>query len=178
MNIEYKNFLKVIETYIKEKNIRGVFVGHEGGSDLVAGDKTIVKLIQENSSVSSQDILNKAKELTEADEQGQIEFDTWRGKNIFPPLPCDPTSKSWDYEARRSYLRLMFNRLGFYKGSFLNMRESSHCPDGFPTTLSWSAFGAKGGPNGTNKKDADKIIQSFLEFYMPDKKMTEYFKGF
>lgn len=51
---------------------------------------------------------------------------------MFPPLPCDPKSKKSDYEARRAYLRIMFYRLGFYKGSFKNIKEPIHVLPGFP----------------------------------------------
>ena len=99
-----------------------------------------------------------------------LEFDTW---------PCDPTSKTWDYEARRGYLRTCFNRLGFYKGSFKSIKEPSHCPDGFPSDkLSWETFGKKGGPNGCRKQDADKIIQAFFDHYMPGTRMSTYYRGY
>ena len=108
-----------------------------------------------------------------------LEFDTWRGKEMFPPLPCDPTSKTWDYEARRGYLRTCFNRPGFYKGSFKSIKEPSHCPDGFPSDkLSWETFGKKGGPNGCRKQDADKIIQAFFDHYMPGTRMSTYYRGY
>ena len=178
INVEHNKFLKNIEKYIKEHNIYGVFVGHQGGSDLVAGEKKILTLIKDNSSISTQDILDRAKELAEGTDDGELEFETWRGQNMFPPLPCDPKSKSWDYEARRSYLRLMFNRLGYYKGSFKSIKEPSHCPPGFPADkLSWRTFGEKGGPNGVIKRDADKIIEAFLSHYMPGTEMSEYFRG-
>ena len=177
-SVDHNQFLKNIEKYIKDHNINGVFVGHQGGSDLVAGEKRIVETIKENSLITTQDILNKAKEQAEGTDE-ELEFDTWRGKNIFPPLPCSPTSKSWDYEARRAYLRTMFNRIGFFKGSFLSFKEPSHCPDGFPADkLSWVTFGKRGGPNGVTKSDADKIIESLLSHYMPGKKMSEYYRGY
>ena len=43
-------------------------------------------------SPSTQDILDKAKELTECSDDEELEFETWRGKNMFPPLPFDPES--------------------------------------------------------------------------------------
>ena len=178
LNVDHNKFVKHIEQYVKEHHIFGAFVGHQGGSDLVAGEKKIVTLIKDNSSISTQDILDKAKELAENDNDVELEFETWRGQNLFPPLPCDPKTKLWDYEARRSYLRVMFNRLGFYKGSFKSIKEPSHCPPGFPAEkVSWRIFGQKGGPNGVKKKDADKIIQSFFNHYMPGTKMSQYYRG-
>ena len=85
INVEHNKFLKNIEKYIKDHNIYGVFVGHQGGSDLVAGEKKILTLIKDNSSISTQDILDRAKELAEGTDEGELEFETWRGQNIFPP---------------------------------------------------------------------------------------------
>ena len=177
--VDHNKFLKTVENYIKKHNIHGVFLGHQGGSDLVAGEKKLVTIIKEDSSICTQNILNKAKEMAEGPDDEDLEFDTWRGKEMFPPLPCAPTSKTWDYEARRSYLRTMFNRLGFYKGSFKSIKEPSHCPDGFPANkLSWATFGERGGPNGAKKQDADKIIQAFFDHYMPGTKMSTYYRGY
>ena len=139
----------------------------------------MVGLIKQSTSISVENILTKAKELSEECED-KVEFETWRGENTFPPLPCDPRDQeSWTYDVRRAYLRVMFNRLGFYKGSFKSLKEGSHVPDGFPRDkLSWKIFGQKGGPNGVRKEDANLIIQSFFDHYMPGTRMTNYFQGY
>ena len=60
LNVDHNNFLKYVEKYIKDHNIHGVFVGHRGGSDLVAGEKKIVTLIiKDNSSILQKGQLNE-----------------------------------------------------------------------------------------------------------------------
>ena len=61
-NQRHNKFSKAIKKYITENNIHGVFIGHQGGTDLVAGEKKMLGLIKDTPSISAENLLNKANE--------------------------------------------------------------------------------------------------------------------